>query len=109
MPEPTWQELLTRYERHWGQDPAMLALTAPSVADDPRWQEWFTRYQRLSMPPGAATQMYRWVTQVDVRAVLPSISAPTLVLHRRDNAHYRLAFGRYLAEHVPGARLVELP
>lgn len=109
MPEPTWQELLARYERHWGQDPAMLALTAPSVADDPRWQEWFTRYQRLSMPPGAATQMYRWVTQVDVRAVLPSISAPTLVLHRRDNAHYRLAFGRYLAEHVPGARLVELP
>jgi class 3 adenylate cyclase len=53
--------------------------------------------------------MYRWVTQLDVRAVLPTISAPTLVLHRTENRHYRLAFGRYLAEHIPGARLVELP
>jgi class 3 adenylate cyclase len=109
MPDLTWQKLLARYESHWGQDPAMLALTAPAVAGDARWEEWFTRYQRLSMPPGAASQMYWWVTQLDVRAVLPAISAPTLVLHRRDNRHYRLPFGQYLAEHIPGARLVQLP
>ena len=109
MPEPTLKRLVTLYERHWGQDPAMLALTAPSVADDPQMREWFIRYQRMAMPPGASTQMYRWVTKLDVRSVLPTISVPTLVLHRKDNRHYRLAFGQYLAEHIPGARLVELP
>jgi pimeloyl-ACP methyl ester carboxylesterase len=60
MPEPALKRLLTLYERHWGQDPAMLALTAPSVADDPLMREWFIRYQRMAMPPGASTQMYRW-------------------------------------------------
>ncbi len=109
MPEPTWQRLVARYETHWGQNPAMLALTAPSQAGDARAEEWFMRYQRLSMPPGAATRMYRWVTQLDVRSVLPAISAPTVVLHQRENQHYRLAFGRYLAATIPGARLVELP
>jgi class 3 adenylate cyclase len=109
MPDQTWAKLLRQYEKHWGQDPGMLALTAPSLAGDARAEEWFTRYQRLSMPPGAAIGMYRWVTQMDVRSVLPTISVPTLVLQRRDNQHYRFAFGRYLAEHIPGARLVELP
>jgi class 3 adenylate cyclase len=109
MPDRTWEKLVVRYEKHWGQNPAMLELTAPTLVGDLRSEEWVTRYQRLSMPPGAATQMYRWVTQLDVRSVLRTISAPTLVLHRTDNQHYRLAFGRYLARHVPGARLVELP
>jgi len=109
MPKPTVERLVMLYERHWGQDPAILALTAPSVADDPRMREWFIRYQRLAMPPGASTEMYRWITRLDVRSVLPTIAVPTLVLHRKDNAHYRLAFGRYLAENIPGARLVELP
>lgn len=109
MPEPAWEKLLAQYEQHWGQNPAMLALTAPSVAEDDQMREWFLRYQRMSMPPGASSQMYRWVTQLDVRSVLPTISVPTLVLHRKDNRHYRLAFGQYLAEHIPGARLVKLP
>jgi class 3 adenylate cyclase/alpha-beta hydrolase superfamily lysophospholipase len=109
MPDATVDKLLEQYDRHWGQLPDMLALTAPSVADDPRMREWFIRYQRMSMPPGAAAKMYRWMTKVDVRSVLPAISVPTLVLHRRDNRHYRLAFGRYLHEHIPGSRLVELP
>lgn len=109
MPKPTVERLVMLYERHWGQDPAILALTAPSVADDPRMREWFIRYQRLAMPPGASTEMYRWITRLDVRSVLPTIAVPTLVLHRKENRHYRLAFGRYLAENIPGARLVELP
>jgi class 3 adenylate cyclase len=109
MPGPTVDKLVRLYERYWGQDPAMLRLTAPSLAGDARAEEWYMRYQRLSMPPGAAAQMYRWVTQIDVRSVLPTISVPTLVLHRKENRHYRLPFGQYLAEHIPGARLVELP
>jgi hypothetical protein len=48
--------------------------------------------------------MYRWVLQVDVRSVLQSIQAPTLILHRAENRHYRVPMGRYLAEHIPGAK-----
>jgi class 3 adenylate cyclase/pimeloyl-ACP methyl ester carboxylesterase len=109
MPDATLARLVERYEQHWGQDPNMLPLTAPSVGADERMREWFIRYQRLAMPPGAATRMYESVLHVDLRSILPAISAPTLVLHRRDNRHYRLDFGRYLAANIPGARLVELP
>ncbi len=109
MPDSTFGKLLSLYEQHWGQDPQMLALTAPSISDDPHMRARFTRMQRLAMPPGAATRMYRWVLNLDVRSALHAISAPTLVIHRTDNRHYRVEFGRYLAECIPGSRLVELP
>ncbi|MDH5286400.1 MAG: adenylate/guanylate cyclase domain-containing protein [Betaproteobacteria bacterium] len=109
MPDYTAEKLISLYGQHWGQDPAMLGLTAPTIADDPRMREWFVRYQRLAMPPGASTRMYGWVTQLDVRSVLPAISAPTLVIHRAENRHYRVEYGRYLAEHIPDALYVELP
>jgi class 3 adenylate cyclase len=47
--------------------------------------------------------------QVDVRAVLPTIQVPTLVLHRAGDTFVDIRHSRYLAEHIPGARLVELP
>lgn len=109
MPDKTYEKLVELYEQHWGQDPAMLELTAPTVAKDPHMREWFMRIQRLAMPPGAATRMYRWVLNVDVRSVLRAISVPTLVVYRRDNRHYRAGFGRFLADHIPGAHARELP
>jgi class 3 adenylate cyclase len=48
----------------------------------------------------------RWIGETDIRAILPSIQAETLVIHRRDALFHRLPFGQYLAEHIPGARLV---
>ncbi len=110
MPPNTTQDLVAAFEKHWGVDANMLMLTAPSVADDTRFRNWFTRYQRLAMPRGAATTMYAWVVQqVDVRSALPSIRVPTLVVHRANNPHYRVDFGRYLADHIVGAEFVELP
>jgi class 3 adenylate cyclase len=109
MPEETAEKLVDRYEQHWGVTAQILDLTAPSAATDARFREWFTRYQRLAMPRGAATAMYRWVTQLDVRPVLETIRVPTLVLQRAGARHHRAAFGRYLAERIPGARYVELP
>ncbi len=86
-----------------------MSMTAPSVAADPRFRRWFTRYQRLSMPRGAATTMYNWVVNIDVRSVLPSIRVPTLILHRTDAQHHRVAHGRYLVQQIAGAKYVELP
>ena len=108
MPEEAAERLLQIWERAWGTG-IVLELSAPSVADDPEMQRWAGRYMRLSAPPAACTRMYRWVLQVDVRSVLLSIQAPTLILHRAENRHYRVPMGRYLAEHIPGAKYVELP
>jgi len=108
MPEEAAERFLEIWERSWGTG-IVLQLSAPSVAGDQEMQRWIGRYMRLSAPPAAATRMYRWVLQVDVRSVLPSIQAPTLILHRRENRHYRAPMGRYLTEHIPGARYVELP
>jgi pimeloyl-ACP methyl ester carboxylesterase len=109
MPDATWEKLVDRYEQNWGVTSEILGLTAPTMAHDSDFARWFLRYQRLGMPRGAATAMYRWVTNIDVRSVLPTIRVPTLVLQRAEARHYRAPFGRYLAEHIPDAKYVELP
>jgi class 3 adenylate cyclase len=108
MPVATTEKLIRRWEENWGYTAEILSVTAPSLADDEDVRRWFLRAQRLAMPPGPARAMFHWVTALDVREVLPSISAPTLVLHRRDARHHRIAFGRYLADNIRGARFVEL-
>ena len=108
MPEDAAERFLQIWERAWGTG-IVLELSAPSVASDAQMQRWVGRYMRLSAPPAACTRMYRWVLQVDVRSVLPSIQAPTLILHRAENRHYRAPMGRYLVEHIPDAKYVELP
>jgi class 3 adenylate cyclase len=108
MPEEAAERFLEIWERAWGTG-IVLELSAPSVASDPQMQYWVGRYMRLSAPPAACTRMYRWVLQVDVRSVLPSIQGPTLILQRAENRHYRAPMGRYLAEHIPDAKYIELP
>jgi class 3 adenylate cyclase len=53
--------------------------------------------------------LLRALFEEDVRALLPTLEVPTLVLHRTDNPHVRVGAGRFLAEHIPGAKYVELP
>jgi class 3 adenylate cyclase len=109
MPDATTERMLTGWEQNWGVTSEILDLTAPSVANDLRFRSWWLRYSRLAMPRAASTTMFRWVTDADIRSVLPTIRVPTLVLHRRGNRHHRVAFGRYLADHIPDATYVELP
>jgi class 3 adenylate cyclase len=108
MPSSAAEKVLSLMEQYWGTD-ALLALTAPTAANDSRLRQWMARYMRLSAPPGASRRLYGWVLQLDVRSVLSSIHAPTLVIHRAQNPYYRPAQGRYIAEHIPGARYVEVP
>ena len=72
------------------------------------FRSWWLRYQRHAVSPGVAVAMRRMMFEIDVRPVLGSIQAPTLVLHRRDDEWIRVGHGRYLAEHIPHAELVEL-
>ena len=91
----------------WGVD-GLLADMAPSVAGDPAFRAWFGTLLRLGASPGAAIDLARMDGAIDVRHVLPTIRVPTLVLHRggRESSVGR---SRYVAAHIPGARLVELP
>ena len=98
---------LQRLEEHWGE-PGNLRFWAPSRADDTHLAEWFGGMQRLGASPAMAHKLLSSYAGVDVRHVLPTITAPTLVLHRRHDTQVRPSLGRYLAEHIPGARLVEL-
>jgi class 3 adenylate cyclase len=109
MPEATVRKLTDRYEDNWGMTSEVLGLTAPGTSSDARFKDWYLRYQRLAMPRGAGSAMYRWVTDLDVREVLPTIHAPTLVVSRSAALHHRPQFGRFLADHIDGARYVELP
>ena len=92
----------------WGDGSRILALS-PRSADNLRLRNWYGRLERLAASPGMAAQLMRMHSQVDVRAVLPSITVPTLVLHRAGDQMIDIRHSRYLAEHIPGARMVELP
>jgi len=108
LPPRVAGSVVAGFERTWGTGEAML-MTAPGAADDLRLRHWQGRYERLAMPRRAARIMFEWAQRFDVRAVLPSIQAPTLVVQRQANRYYRAAYGRYLAKMIPGARYVELP
>jgi pimeloyl-ACP methyl ester carboxylesterase len=98
-------------ERQWG-DPdyqtELLRHFAPSIADDPQVQRWWARYVRTSASPRDAAHLMRMNRLVDVRHALPTVQAPTLVLHWRDEKVFELAEAEYLATHIPGAELVVL-
>ena len=94
-------------EEHWG-DGTMMGVHAPSAAAGGRETAFWGRFERMAMSPGGFVDHMRVISEIDIRSVLPSISTPTLVVHRRDDATIPIGQGRYLAEHVAGARLVEL-
>jgi class 3 adenylate cyclase len=88
-----------------------LRHQGPSASheDDMPFRRWWARFQRLVATPGAFRELASILNGIDVRAVLPSIQAQTLVLHRSDDLIVPVAMGRYVAEHIPGARFKEFP
>ena len=95
-------------EPRWGTGVG-LGAWAPSVAHDSATRESFARLQRLAASPGAAMALMSSYLDIDVRAALPLVNAPTLVMHREGDRMVPLAHGQYVAEHIEGARLIELP
>ena len=109
IPEDEMDAFIEVIPTTWGQDEELLRLWAPSVADSPGPRRWWTRYGRLAASPGAATALFQMVRELDVRDILPAIRVPTLVVHRTGDTLMRVEHGRYMAERIPGAKLVELP
>jgi pimeloyl-ACP methyl ester carboxylesterase/DNA-binding CsgD family transcriptional regulator len=100
-------EFVRGAEASWGTG-ASLGSFAPGRVRDARFRDWWARFERLSATPTAAAALARMNAAIDVRPALASIRVPTLVLHRKDDARVKFAGGRYLAQNIPDARLVEL-
>src|SRR5262245_32312590 len=107
VPPDLTPRLLQRAEESWGTGD-LADMVAPSVAHDERFRRWFGRYQRLALGPRAMATVYAAYLERDLRGVLSSIRVPTLVLHRAGNRNIRVGHGRYLAQHIAGAKYVEL-
>lgn len=108
MPEPYVSEYIQAVLERWGQGTATM-VAAPLMAAQPGALERRSRLERNSMSPSQFHVAYPATYDHDLRPLLGSIQAPTLVLHRKDNPYFRVDNGRYLAEHIEGAEYVELP
>jgi len=91
----------------WGTEELAVAMN-PTARMDPDFVDWVTRWNRSSVTKDALRRAYELLSKTDVRAILPSVSVPTLVLHRRNDPVVAVDNGRYIAEQIPGARFVEL-
>jgi class 3 adenylate cyclase/pimeloyl-ACP methyl ester carboxylesterase len=108
VPSEAAEAFVAQLDQIWGTE-AMAAMLIPSRAGDQRFCRWFAKLQRTAVNPRAAQAFIRVVLEVDVRPVLPLIQAPTLILWRPDTPILPIEHGHYLAEHIPTAKLVELP
>lgn len=92
----------------WGSGNS-LGLFAPSRVGDPAFQAWWGRFERLGASPSAATALMRMNSLIDISGVVGAIKVPTLVVHRTDDVTISVEGGRFLAQHIPQARLLEIP
>ena len=107
VPRERQTAFLEEIERDWG-GPVGLDARAPSKLGDTRFRDNWARYLRQGASPGAVIALTRMNDEIDVRPILPTIRVPTLVLHRIGDRTIPVDAGRYLAEHVVDASLVEL-
>ena len=108
---PTPQERaegMSRVIAHWGQESAENPWMA-FAGEGREERRALARYQRLAAGPGDAAAALEVAGETDVREVLPSVQCPTLVLRRAQDKFIDARHSRYVAEHVPHARLCELP
>ncbi|MBO0731304.1 MAG: adenylate/guanylate cyclase domain-containing protein [Acidimicrobiaceae bacterium] len=102
-----WHAERDEIVRDWGLGCTQKAA-APSATDAASVQ-WWARLERYSLSPGSVAALWDVIERADVRAVLPSVSVPTLVTHRVGDRYSPIEGGRYVAGHIAGARFVELP
>ena len=104
-------ERMAMWDRGWGMEAARedYEYAAPSVANDEEEVKRWARYLQLSASPGSAVAMMQMWLDTDIRAVLPTVRVPTLVLTRSDPPHDRNQVARWVADQIDGARFAEVP
>lgn len=104
-----FEESMATILDRWGDGSNYTKYYLPSAGQDERLNDWWARLKMESYGPGDAVAYMRLAFEIDVRPVLPSLSMPTLVIHRVGDRVVHVENGRYLAKHIAGARYVELP
>jgi pimeloyl-ACP methyl ester carboxylesterase len=97
---------ISQLERDWA---TRMDLDQLAPSEDDTFKQRLATYFRRSASPGAAVALMRMNTEIDVRDVLPSIQAPTLVMHRVGDRDVKVEEGRWIASRIPRAKYVELP
>jgi class 3 adenylate cyclase len=108
LPPEAFDQIMTMATNGWGRGD-MVDFVAPTAAGDRGLREWWGRWERLSCSPGTLAELVRVAFATDIRGVLDQVRVPTVVMHRTGDRLAPVGLGRYLAGHIPGARLVELP
>ena len=103
LPPAAFDGWMEKMQAGWG-GPADIEMFAPSAMHDPRMRAWWARMLRHATSPAGMRATLQALRDVDVRADLARIVAPTLVMHRNGDRAVRPQAGRYLAESIPGAR-----
>lgn len=101
-------EQMVRGVKYWGSGSSMK-LFAPSLAGDTEAIKHWGKGERLIVSPSSFQAMLETNALIDVRAILPELRLPVLVLHNEADIAVPVANGRYLAKHIPGARYIEYP
>jgi pimeloyl-ACP methyl ester carboxylesterase/DNA-binding CsgD family transcriptional regulator len=113
--EPEWsrpwesfEQIIALIKSTWGE-PWAIERLAPSRLGDPVFEAWWARTLRAASSPSSVELIMKQTMQVDIRAILPHVRQRTLVIHKRGDRSVNVGAGRFLAERMPNASLVELP
>jgi class 3 adenylate cyclase len=104
------KEITGALVEEWGtSDSVLMPLWMPSMFEDEAFSRWLPGYERSCASPGAVAEIVDFIREIDVRAVLPAIQCPTLIVHRTGDLVVPVDLGRELAQRIANARYVELP
>ncbi len=106
VPKTRWAS--DEIRKMWGSK-SSFKWFAPSVADNERLMQWWTMYLRLGASPTMGMEIVKMQQEIDIRQILPVNRVPTLILQRAGDLIVNVEEGRYLANHIPESKYVELP
>jgi pimeloyl-ACP methyl ester carboxylesterase len=109
MPAGLYERYLAAFEEVWLDERDRISRRNPWLVDNPRSRDWYARYVRLAASPYMARRLAEMNAELDIRPLLAHIRTPTLVITRTEDMWLSPDNSRYLAEHIPDARLLELP
>jgi class 3 adenylate cyclase len=108
LPPDRLEEFIALVERGWGTGVTLQAF-APSLAGNDEARRQWAQFERLGASPAAVVALMRMNAEIDTRHIAPAIRVPTVVIHRTSDTRVSVLAGRYLGEHIPGAKYVEIP
>ena len=93
----------------WGKGASLRPIAPKELRQDPEFLDWVAFAEQEGTSPGSALDLLDMNLRIDLRALLPAIRVPTVILQADEDKMIHPASGRYLAEHIPNARYVEAP